>query len=243
VRRHSHRGETAELGRTGRLAAAIGRHPREFVGVVMTAVAIFSISFNALHLQNGPHPVPIFATRPLPALETSLSPSRPVVAQTSVTLDSTAQSRARLISNIQRELGRRGYYDGASDGIWGAKTDAATRDFVQATGVKVIPDASDSLLRAIVASNAKGQSSRSTTVEPGRNDPIAELIAPSKRVIAIQRALSDFGYGQIKPSGNYDADTRAGIEKFERDHKLPVTGDISDRFVRELATMTGRPLE
>ena len=171
------------------------------------------------------------------------SPSRPAVAQTTVTLGSAAQSRARLISNIQRELGRRGYYDGSSDGIWGAKTDAATRYFVQATGVKVIPDASDSLLRAIVASNAKGQSSRSTTVEPGRNDPIAELIAPSKRVIAIQRALSDFGYGQIKPSGNYDADTRAGIEKFERDHKLPVTGDISDRFVRELATMTGRPLE
>ncbi|HEY5217766.1 MAG TPA: peptidoglycan-binding protein, partial [Pseudolabrys sp.] len=30
---------------------------------------------------------------------------------------------------------------------------------------------------------------------------------------------------------------------FERDHRLPVTGQISDRFVRELAAMTGRPLE
>ena len=221
----------------------ISRHPREFVGVVMTVVAIFSISFNALHLQNGPHPAPIFATRPMPALETTLPPPRPALAQPTATPDSTAQSRARLISNIQRELGRRGYYDGASDGIWGAKTDAATRDFVQATVVKVSPDASDSLLRAIVASNVRGQSGRSAAVEPVRNDPIAELIIPSKRVIAIQRALSDFGYGQIKPSGNYDVDTRAGIEKFERDHRLPVTGDISDRFVRELAAMTGRPLE
>ena len=33
------------------------------------------------------------------------------------------------------------------------------------------------------------------------------------------------------------------IEKFERDRNLPVTGDISDRFVRDLAAMTGRPLE
>jgi hypothetical protein len=33
------------------------------------------------------------------------------------------------------------------------------------------------------------------------------------------------------------------IEKFERDRKLPVTGQISDRFVRELSSMTGRPLE
>ena len=54
---------------------------------------------------------------------------------------------------------------------------------------------------------------------------------------------TDFGYGQIKPTGNFDAATRAAIEKFERDRKLPVTGQISDRFVRELSTMTGRPLE
>jgi peptidoglycan hydrolase-like protein with peptidoglycan-binding domain len=78
---------------------------------------------------------------------------------------------------------------------------------------------------------------------PVRNDPIADLIAPTKRVLAIQRALSDFGYGQIKPTGAYDPETRVAIEKFERDHKLPVTGQISDRFVRELAAMTGRPLE
>jgi len=153
------------------------------------------------------------------------------------------QSRTQLISDIQRELGRRGFYDGAIDGIWGAKTDAATRDFVQAAAVKINPEASDSLLRAIVTSNAKAQSGRAVSSEPVRNDPIAELIAPSKRVLAIQRALADFGYGQIKPTGNYDADTRTAIERFERDHRLPVTGDISDRFVRELAAMTGRPLE
>jgi peptidoglycan hydrolase-like protein with peptidoglycan-binding domain len=74
-------------------------------------------------------------------------------------------------------------------------------------------------------------------------DPIAKLIAPSKRVTAVQRALADFGYGQIKLTGVFDPDTRAAIEKFERDHRLPVTGQISDRFVRELAAMTGRPLE
>jgi peptidoglycan hydrolase-like protein with peptidoglycan-binding domain len=62
-------------------------------------------------------------------------------------------------------------------------------------------------------------------------------------VTAVQRALADFGYGQIKLTGVFDPDTRAAIEKFERDHRLPVTGQISDRFVRELAAMTGRPLE
>ena len=62
-----------------------------------------------------------------------------------------------------------------------------------------------------------------------RNDPIAELIAPSKQVLAIQRALADFGYGQIKPTGVYDRGDARAIEKFERDRRLPVTGQISDR--------------
>jgi len=168
---------------------------------------------------------------------------QPPVAQPNSLPDSAAQNRSQLVGDIQRELGRRGFYEGAVDGIWGAKTDAATRDFIQATGMKVNPEASDSLLRAIVASKAKTQSGRAASPESARNDPIAELIAPSKRVLAIQRALADFGYGQIKPSGVFDLDTRAAIEKFEQDHRLPVTGEVSDRFVRELAAMTGRPLE
>ncbi len=76
-----------------------------------------------------------------------------------------------------------------------------------------------------------------------RNDPIAELLAPGKRVAAIQRALAEFGYGQIKPSGVIGPETQSAIEKFERGHKMPVTGQISERLVRELAAMTGRPLE
>ena len=42
--------------------------------------------------------------------------------------------------------------------------------------------------------------------------------------------LSEFGYGQIKPSGILDEATSAAIEKFEREHKLPVTGRLSDRL-------------
>ena len=62
-------------------------------------------------------------------------------------------------------------------------------------------------------------------------------------MIAVQRALADYGYGQIKPTGIVDAETQAAIEKFERERKLPVTGQVSDRVARELAAMTGRPLE
>ena len=241
MRRRADREDVVRPNAAGRVAAAIGRHPREFVGVVMATVAIFAICINALYLQKGPHPAPIFASRPLLKQAAPAASPRTAAAPSNIASDPAAQSRAQLIADIQRELNRRGFYDGAVDSIWGAKTDAATRDFIQAAGLKINPDLSDSLLRVIVAS--KVQNNRAVMPEPARNDPIAELIAPTKRVLAIQRALADFGYGQIKPTGTYDADTRTAIEKFERDHRLPVTGQISDRFVRELAAMTGRPLE
>jgi hypothetical protein len=88
-----------------------------------------------------------------------------------------------------------------------------------------------------------------------RNDPIGDLIgtstAPSStasvgssaRIMAVQRVLSEFGYGQLRPSGTLDEPTSAAIQKFEADRKLPVTGRLSDRLLSELATMTGRPTQ
>jgi peptidoglycan hydrolase-like protein with peptidoglycan-binding domain len=244
VRKRSQREEVVEPSRAGRVAVAIGQHPREFVGIVMATLATFAIFINALFMQKGPHPAPIFATRPVAKQAVPLAPPRPQVVQPApiavpVPAPDVVATRTQTISDIQRELNRRGFYDGAVDGVWGARTDAAARDFAQATGFKMNVEANEALLRAIVASNAKR-----AAAEPARtNDPIAALIAPSKPVLAIQRALADFGYGPLKPTGLYDPATRAAIEKFERDHKLPVTGQISDRFVRELSSMTGRPLD
>ena len=62
-------------------------------------------------------------------------------------------------------------------------------------------------------------------------------------MIAVQRALNDYGYGPLKMTGQFGAETVSAIQKFERDRKLPVTGQISPRLLRELAALTGRPLE
>ncbi len=207
----------------------------------MSTVAIFAIVVNALYLQKGPHPAPIFAARPMLQKEATLPPRLPGT-QSQLGSDLAAQARVQMIANIQRELNRKGFYDGPSDGIWGSKTDGAVRDFLQASGSKVNPEANENLLRAISNYVAKPPAAANAQTPPA-TDPIAKLIAPSKRIVSIQRALADFGYGQIKATGVYDPETRSAIEKFERDHRLPVTGQISDRFVRELAAMTGRPLE
>jgi len=79
------------------------------------------------------------------------------------------------------------------------------------------------------------------TAQQAHLEPAAD--AAAKRVLAIQRALAEYGYGQIKPTGTVDPDTKAAIERFERERRLPITGQVSDRFTRELAAVTGRPLE
>jgi peptidoglycan hydrolase-like protein with peptidoglycan-binding domain len=194
---------------------------------------------------------PVEATdSPAPAMVPRLRPADPgaAPAPAKVTAPSSSRTPGEIIGDIQRELVRRGYYDGVVDGLYGPKTDAAIRDFEQAAGLKPSTEPNEALLQAMVRSPAKlsratPPSAAAARPTSGRAEIAVERPAPSKRVIALQRALAEYGYGQIRPSGIMDAETQAAIEKFERERKLPITGQASDRVVRELAAMTGRPLE
>jgi peptidoglycan hydrolase-like protein with peptidoglycan-binding domain len=131
--------------------------------------------------------------------------------------------------------------------MYGPKTDGAIRDFEHAAGLKPSPEPSEALLAAILRSPAKPAKATAAPAPvirppaPVRSE--AERAQPSRRVLAVQRVLADYGYGQIRPTGLLDAETQAAIEKFERERKLPVTGQPSDRLARELAAVTGRTLE
>jgi peptidoglycan hydrolase-like protein with peptidoglycan-binding domain len=229
------------------LTHAFGRNPRDAIALGVVALAVGAILVNALHLQPGPHPAPIFKIRPRPVAApeavNSLASLRPPQVPGSRADLATGRTRADVIADIQRELAKRNFYDGPADGISGPKTDAAIRDFIQASGLKIAAEPSDELLHTLARSPVKAPSPRGAG-GPSRADPIAELIEPSsQRVLAVQRALAEAGYGQIKPTGVYGPETRSAIEKFERERKLPITGRISDRLVRELAALTGQPLE
>jgi hypothetical protein len=80
-------------------------------------------------------------------------------------------------------------------------------------------------------------------VPAAKSDPVGDLIVSTRRVAAVQRALTEYGYGQLKPTGVVGTDTQAAIQKFERDRKMPVTGQLSDRLIHDLTVLTGRPLE
>jgi peptidoglycan hydrolase-like protein with peptidoglycan-binding domain len=245
---------------------------RDAVGVLVAVSAGIMILVNTLFLQPGPHPEPMVKssvaaiTPPRPASGSKATPSLagtgsiqkrtrsnesagPKAEHVSAVPASpapAARPTQALITEIQRELHRRGFYDGVVDGRYGPRTDAAIRDFEHAAGLRPSSEPNDALLRSIQRSSVRSRPAAQRPPVPvpeARPDPIAELIAPSKQVVAVQRALSEFGYGQIKPTGIIDPQTQSAIQKFERERRLPVTGQLSHRVVRELASITGRPLE
>jgi len=199
-----------------------------------------AILVNALMLQKGPHPAPLFITaKPRdPTGAVALPRPRPVEID-GVKKDSASRPKPEVVAEIQRELSRRGFYEGSADGVYGPKTDTAIRDFEQVAGFKSSTEPNEALLRTIARSNVRAPAPAAKRP----NDPIADLLAPSKQVTAVQRALADFGYGQIPATGVLDPPTQAAIQRFERDRKLPVTGKISERLTRELTVLSGRPLE
>jgi peptidoglycan hydrolase-like protein with peptidoglycan-binding domain len=247
-----------------RLFRVLGWTPTDMAGAIFVALGAAAILTNVLFMQSGSHPAPMFkgamaSARPMPAGDAPAAATTRPRQSEPVPVPAPAKAAAprtpgEIISDIQRELARRGYYDGGVDGLYGAKTDGAIRDFEQAAGLKPSVEPNEALLQAITRAPAKlvrgttGASPAAARPAPARNDVVAERVAPSspppsKRVIALQRALAEYGYGQIKPSGIVDSETQRAIERFERERKLPITGQASDRVVRELAAMTGRPLE
>ena len=195
---------------------------------------------------------PVTATRwpPVPAVRQRRLRPLPRLSLAAATAKRTPGA---IITDIQQELARRGFFDGAVDGLYGPKTDRAIRAFERAARLK--PS------RAAERGAAPGDPARARQSREDRQRDCrvarcparphrsamrwrpAPSAQPSKRVIAMQRVLAEFGYGQIKPTGIIDPETQAAIEKFERERRLPVTGQASDRVVRELAALTGRRLD
>lgn len=65
----------------------------------------------------------------------------------------------------------------------------------------------------------------------------------SARLVSAQKALVKLGYGPLKTDGLFGATTRQALERFERDRNLPVTGAVAGRTARQLATLSGYPVE
>jgi len=204
----------------GLLMRMLLHSPKDMVAGLLAAAAICAILANALFLQAGRHPSPMFGsvvTLPAPqaAVVSPLPRPRPV----------------ELISEPPeiRPVEVRGA-DPRHVEIRSADPKGDSRN-------------PDSMANLVVKSTGAPTAAPANVVRPPAPIPATAQSAGARRVAAVQRALTQYGYGQLKPTGAVGSDTQAAISKFERDRKLPVTGQMSDRLVKELTAMIGHPID
>nr|WP_249132957.1 peptidoglycan-binding domain-containing protein [Bradyrhizobium sp. AUGA SZCCT0177] len=209
--------------------------PKDMLAGALAVAAIGAILTNALFLQAGRHPSPMFGsvvTLPVPAVANPLPRPRPV----ELAVRSAEPPEPKPVEAKPAES--RNVDPKSADP---KNTDPMTNLVVRSTGSA--PAAASSI--ALPAAKPAGSAPATTAhvVRPPAPIPASAQSAGARRVASVQRALTEYGYGQLKPTGAVGADTQAAITKFERDRKLPVTGQMSDRLVKELTAMTGRPIE
>jgi hypothetical protein len=198
--------------------------PKDMIAGALAFAAVSAIIANALFLQAGRHPSPMFGTVvavPAAALAPAspLPRPRPVEATTKPVDVSPAEPKA---------------VEPKSD----FKSDFKSE-------FKSEPRAADPMTN-LVKATAIPQPAPSGVARPPAPIPVSsrnDAASGSRRVAAVQRTLTEYGYGQLKPTGTVGSETQAAIQKFERDRKIPVTGQMSDRLVRELAAMTGKAID
>jgi peptidoglycan hydrolase-like protein with peptidoglycan-binding domain len=73
---------------------------------------------------------------------------------------------------------------------------------------------------------------------PGEEAAASEVDA-DPRLMKIQKALSELGYGPLKADGLMGANTTAAIRRFEFDRGLPLTGEPGRKVVERLEMVSG----
>ena len=216
--------------------------PKDTVAGLLAFAAVTAIITNALFLQAGPHPSPMFGSVVVMPAPARSSPAASSVSPSSV----SPLPRPRPVEASPSEP-RPGELK-SSEAKPDLKAEARALD-VRPPEVRLVESKpSDSMASLVKAATASMPATTSTVLRPPAPIPVTHnegglAAGGSRRVAAVQRALTEFGYGQLRPSGIEGPDTRNALVKFERDRRLPVTAQISDRLIRELSAMTGRPID
>lgn len=202
---------------------AIVRHPGRSLLILAGAALVGSVLVNALFLQKGRHPAPLFV-----ASSTS-TPSQPVSfsappAQTRASADAPAAEP--FFAPEPMPASRLAPQGGQSQTPPSQLQPPVRPAPVQKPAPARIEggDAIGALLRG---------SPQASSPHVAAQDPVQ-----AKRIVAAQRALEKLGF-QVVADGLAGPGTRAAIQKFERERDLPVTGELNPRTLRALAARSG----
>jgi Putative peptidoglycan binding domain len=214
-RRRGAAAAAVETGSERGLALRILLHsPKDTFASAIAFVAVSAIIANAVFLQAGPHPAPMFGAAIPPTTLTVTNPlPRPRPAEADAVVSEPKPTDPRPGEPRPGE----------------PKANDPLANLVKQTTSVPIP------------SPFAPPPSPSIARPPAPVPPVH--ITGSRRVAAVQRVLTEYGYGQLNATGTIGADTQAAIQKFERERRMPVTGQVSDRLVRELTIVTGHPID
>jgi hypothetical protein len=227
-RRRGAKSVAAEADTERGLAMRILLHsPKDTVAGALAFAAVSAIIANALFLQAGRHPSPMFGSVvAFPAA--ALAPASPLPRPRPVEADAFAAEPK--LADARPAEPRPAEPRSAELRSAEPKPADPLANLVKATSAA---PAAPSMIARPPAS----------IPVPSRNETSTNPASGARRVAAVQRALAEYGYGQLKPTGTVGTETQAAIQKFERERKIPVTGQISDRLVRELTAVIGRPID
>lgn len=198
--------------------------PKDTLAGLVAVAAIGAIVANALFLQTGRHPAPMFGTViNLPA-PSSVPLSNPLPRPRRVGADTSPLEPKATEFRVEPKPAERA-------------AEKPAEKPVEATASTLRPG-SDPMTNLVKATTSTPPSAmRPPAPIPMQQSPAA------KRIAGVQRALSEYGYGNLKITGTMGAETQSAIQKFEREHKMQVTGQVSDRLLRELGAAIGHPVE
>jgi hypothetical protein len=219
----------------GFLMRILLRSPKDVVAGALAFAAVSAIIANALFLQAGRHPAPMFGSS-IDISAAASTPANPLPRPRPVEADpALLESRPTEIKPAESKVAEPKVAEPKVAEPKAAESKAAE------------PKAADPLANLVKATSG-APVTPSNAMRPPAPSPLvshgdAVQITGSRRVAAVQHVLTEYGYGQLKATGTIGSDTQAAIQKFERDHKIPVTGQMSDRLVRELTAMVGHPID
>jgi peptidoglycan hydrolase-like protein with peptidoglycan-binding domain len=256
-RRRAARAASAEEprrdGLLARLTDRILARPARAGALLVLAVTAVTIVANAVLLQSGRHPSPFFATRPAPqdaaapaidhdtvAAVPPVPRSRPDAVRAAVVTPAAAAAtpaprlvatvpavdESTLLAGVQRGLADAGLYRGPIDGLFGPETREAISAFERLAGLPVTGRPTPELLDRLRETPAEAAATA------GPADPRAD-----QRLLAVQAALNEIGYGPVKVDGLSGHETADAIRRFELDNGLAVNGVADATLVERLVSI------
>jgi hypothetical protein len=216
-------------------------NPLEITVALLLTGAGAAIAWNALALQTARHPAPFFA--PKLATGTAAPAPQPHGARPNSLFDPAPVPLApeHAIPLPPRPLGRDA---GGETTRMGELSTGRPAAILPPTRPAPAPSAAQATIttpqRPAVARDPIGD-----LIRLGQPAPIPPGLvgrAPGNVVSSGQRALSRLGYG-VTVDGLMGPGTRQAIEQFERDRRLPVTGEFGPQTIRALSAHSGVPVE